>query len=360
MPFDRNRPYTELPLLPPKTELETNRVLKRAIAARTALADLKGAGALIPDQSILIRTIGLQEARLSSEIENVVTTTDKLYRALADESAAADPATKEVIGYTKALNLGYQTIREQRPLSTRLFEELATMIKRTETRVRHMPGTKLANPSTGEVLYTPPDGETRLRDLLRNLEEFIHTEDDLDPLVKMAVLHYQFEAIHPFTDGNGRTGRILNILYLVDRGLLDIPVLYLSRFILETKSRYYRGLRAVTEEGKWEDWILYMLEAVEATSRDTERRVRAIRALMNEWIARMRTEVPKVYSRELVEILFTHPYSRIRFLEEAGLARRATASKYLQAVAGVGLLKPIKVGREAYYLNEPLLSVLSG
>lgn len=359
MPFDRDRPYNELPPLPPKTELETNRVLKRAIAARTALADLKGAGALIPNQAILIQTIGLQEARLSSEIENIVTTTDELYRASADASGATDSATKEVICYGNALWNSYEAVHAGRPLSTRLFEDIVAIIKGTNAGVRRVPGTKLANAS-GEIIYTPPDGETRLRDLLGNLEQFLYATDDLDPLVKLAVMHYQFEAIHPFTDGNGRTGRILNILFLVERGLIEIPVLYLSRFILERRIEYYRGLRGVTEEGKWEEWILYMLEAIEATSRDTERRVRAIRGLMDQWIDRLKRDLPKVYSRELVEIIFRHPYSRIRFVEDAGLAKRATASKYLQAVADLGLLKPVRVGREVYYLNEALLGVLTG
>jgi Fic family protein len=359
MPFRRDRPYNELPPLPPKTELETNRVLKRAIAARTALADLKGAGALIPNQAILIQTIGLQEARLSSEIENIVTTTDQLYRASADASGPTDANTKEVIAYGRALWKGYEAVHAGRPLSTRLFEDIVAIIKNTDAGVRRVPGTKLANLSR-EVIYTPPDGETHLRDLLANLERFLYNDDDLDPLVKLAVMHYQFEAIHPFTDGNGRTGRILNILFLVERRLIDIPVLYLSRFILERKVEYYRGLRAVTEEGKWEEWILYMLEAIEATSRDTERRVRAIRALMDQWIERIRTELPKVYSRELVELIFRHPYSRIRFVEDAGLAKRATASKYLQSLADLGLLKSVRVGREVYYLNEALISVLTG
>lgn len=238
---------------------------------------------------------------------------------------------------------------------------MVTTIRRTETRVRHMPGTKLANPTTGEVIYTPPDGEQRLRDLLANLERFLYADDDLDPLVRMAVAHYQFEAIHPFTDENGRTGRILNILFLVEQGLLEIPVLFLSRFILERNADYYRLLRGVTEDRGWEPWILFMLEAVETTARNTENRIRDIRMLMDDWVARVRREKPKVYSRELVELVFRNPYAKIRFVEDARIATtRQTASKYLQALAEIGLLRPVRNGRETYFLNDPLLRLLTG
>lgn len=360
MSFDRDRPFNDLPPLPPRAELETRAVLKRLIDARTALAELKGAGSRIPNPAILIQTIGIQEARLSSEIENVVTTSDQLYRALADDSRTADPATREVLHYTEALSHGFQAMRDEgRPLSTRLFEEIVGIIKQTDAGVRRMPGTKLAT-SAGDVIYTPPEGEARLRDLLGNLERFLYAEDELDPLVRMAVMHYQFEAIHPFTDGNGRTGRILNILFLVEHGLLDIPVLYLSKFILERKSEYYRGLQEVTESGRWEPWILYMIDAVESTARHTEGRIRAIRELMDEWVARVRRELPPVYSHELLEIVFRHPYAKIRFIEEAGIATRQTASKHLRALAGLGLLREVRSGREVYFLNDPLLRVIAG
>jgi Fic family protein len=359
MAFDRDRPYNDLPQLPPASELETRAVLKRVIAARTALADLKGAGQLIPNQAILIQTIGLQEARLSSEIENVVTTTDQLYRALADDARSADTATREVLAYGAALRHGDSAIREGgRLLTSRLFEELVAIIRGSDVGVRRVPGTKLATPA-GKVIYTPPDGESRLRDLLGNLEKFLYADDELDPLVRMAVMHYQFEAIHPFTDGNGRTGRILNILFLVERKLLEIPVLYLSRFILERKSDYYLGLRGVTERGLWEQWILYMLEAIETTARHTESRIRAIRGLMDEWVERVRRERPQVYSRELIELVFRHPYAKIRFVEQERLATRQTASKHLHALADLGLLTPVASGREIYFLNEALLRVLA-
>ncbi|HVS30759.1 MAG TPA: Fic/DOC family N-terminal domain-containing protein [Thermoanaerobaculia bacterium] len=359
--MDRNRPYNDLPLLPPRAELETKRVLKKAIAARTALAELKGTGHLIPNQRVLIDAIGLQEARLSSEIENVVTTQDELYRAFADEGRATDPQTKEVLGYHEALWFGYEAIKlGNRPLSTRLFEEIVSIIRRIDLRVRAVPGTKLATPN-GRVICTPPEGETKIRDLLGNLENFLYPrkDDDLDPLVKLAVMHYQFEAIHPFTDGNGRAGRILNLLFLVERKLLDIPVLYLSRFIIERKSDYYGGLRSVTEKGAWEPWILYMLEAVETMATHTRGKIMAIRELMDHWVGRIKNEAPRIYSKDLVETVFRQPYCKIRFLERDKLATRQTASKYLQKLADLKLLRAVKVGREVYFINDPFLRLLA-
>jgi len=357
--FDPDRPFNDLPLLPPKAELETKRVLKATIGARTALAELKGAGGLIPNQRVLIDAIALQEAKSSSEIENIVTTNDELYRAFANEGRTADPQTKEVLGYHAALWSGYQGIQSgQRQLTTRLLEELVAMIRGIDIGVRRVPGTKLATPA-GKVIYTPPEGESRLRDLLANLEKFLYAEDDLDPLVKLAVMHYQFEAIHPFTDGNGRTGRILNVLFLIERKLLDVPVLYLSRFILQEKSAYYEGLRAVTEQGAWEPWLLYMLRGIETTAQSTRERIEAIRRLLDEWIERARREIPKIYSKDLMEAVFRLPYSKVQFLEEQGMGTRITATKYLRALVGLGLLKPVKSGRDTYYLNEPLYRALT-
>jgi Fic family protein len=357
--FDRDRPYNNLPPVPPRVELETKRVLKAAIGARTALAELKGAGGLIPNQRVLIDAISLQEAKLSSEIENVVTTNDELYRAFADEGRTTDPQTKEVLGYHAALWSGYQGIRSgRRQLTTRLFEELVGIIRGIDIGVRRVPGTKLGTPA-GKIIYTPPEGEERLRNLLGNLEKFIYSKDDLDPLVKLAVMHYQFEAIHPFTDGNGRTGRILNILFLVERELLEIPVLYLSRYIIEKKTDYYAGLRGVTESHDWETWVLYMLAAVENTARLTCDKIARIRKLMDDWTSRVKNERRKIYSKDLIEIAFRHPYCKIRFLEQEGLATRQTASKYLQALVELKLLRPVKVGREVYFINDPFLRLLA-
>jgi len=358
MTFDRDRPFNDLPPLPPRIELETRAVLKRAIGARAALEALRGAGTRLPNQGVLLQAIGLQEARLSSEIENVVTTNDALYRAFADEGQRADPQTKEVLRYQQALWRGFQAIKhENRALTTRLFEEIVSTIRLVDLHVRRVPGTKLVGPG-GAVVYTPPDGEDRLRGMLGNLERFLYQDDDLDPLVRMAVAHYQFEAIHPFTDGNGRSGRILNILFLVERGLLDLPVLYLSSYILREKARYYALLRGVTEDGAWEPWTLFMLEAVEQTSLDSRLRIDALLALIEEWRSRVQAQAPKVYSKDLVEIVFRHPYTKIGFLQAAGLGTRQTASKHLQKLAELGLLRPIKVGREVYFLNEPFLGSL--
>lgn len=358
MTFDPQQPYGDLPTLPPDIDLESKPVLKRAIAANKALAELKGAGQLMPNQAVLIQSIGLQEAKLSSEIENIVTTNDELYRAFANKGEKADPHTKEVLSYNNALWHGFDAIKNQnRLLTTNLFEELFQQIKQRNAGVRKTPGTKLAN-NAGKIIYTPPEGEALLRDKLANLERFIYAEDGIDPLIKLAVVHYQFEAIHPFTDGNGRTGRILNILFLVEQGLLDLPILYLSRYIIENKKAYYSGLRGVTERGDWEGWILYMLEAVEQTARETREKILAIRDLMNADIEKVKAELPKIYSKDLLEQLYHQPYCKIRFLEEAGVAQRQTASHYLKELARIGVLKPFKSGREIYYINENFLELL--
>jgi Fic family protein len=354
---DRNRPYNDLPLLPPAVELETPAILKKAIAAKRVLAELKGLAKLIPNQGILINGIVLQEARLSSEIENILTTNDELYKAAADERLSTDLHTKEVLRYREALWHGFQAL-EHRPLATNLCIEIAGIIKQSNMDIRRVPGTKIAN-GRGEVIYTPPEGEAVIRDKLSNLERFLHAEDNLDPLVKLAVLHYQFEAIHPFADGNGRTGRILNILFLVEQGLLDIPVLYLSHYIIHHKSAYYEGLRRVTENQDWINWVAYMLDAVETTARQTQERVLRIWGLMQEAQELVSKQAPKIYSKDLIEMVFMHPYCKIRFLEDQGIAKRQTASAYLQTLESLGLLRSRKMGREMYYINERLFQVLT-
>ncbi len=358
MPFERTQPYNDLPLLPPAVELESKAVLKQAIKANRVLANLRGLAAQIPNQNVLISSIVLQEARLSSEIENIVTTNDELYRADADPEGKADPHTKEVLRYREALYHGFRTMKD-RPLTTNLFIEIVQLIKQTELSIRAIPGTALKN-EAGEVVYTPPVGEVVIRDKLSNLEQFIHADDDLDPLVKMAVMHYQFEAIHPFPDGNGRTGRILNLLYLVDKGLLDIPVLFLSRYIIANRSGYYEGLRRVTEEQDWENWILFMLRAIETTAQQTFDQVQRIRVLMESVREQVQAEVPTIYSKDLIEVIFRHPYTKIQFLVDAGIAKRQTASGYLQSLAGLGILREQKHGREKYYINDALFNELVG
>lgn len=356
MPFDRTTPYNDLPSLPPGGELETKAVLKRAIGATRALAELKGAGDLIPNQSILINSIPLQEARASSEIENIVTTDDKLFRAAASE-LEADPATKEVLRYRTALKSGFEHLGS-RPLSTNTMIQICGILHGYDMDVRKLSGTVIANPNTREVIYTPPTGEQVIREKLANLESFIHEDSPLDPLVRMAVMHYQFEAIHPFHDGNGRTGRILNILYLVERGLLKIPVLYLSRFIIENKNDYYRLLNGVTSAGDWEPWVLYMLTAVEETAKWTCEKVHAIRQLTQETRSKVKEALPGIYSRELIDAIFMQPYSKTAYLVDAGLAERKTASTYLRRLTDIGVLTQLRVGRENVYLHPRLLELL--
>lgn len=360
MAFDPKKPYNDLPELPPAYDIETKPVLKKAITAGRALAELKGLGETIPDQGVLINSIVLQEARTSSEIENIVTTNDSLFRALAIASQSnVDPATKEVLRYREALWTGFEDLTCRPLLTTNVFVHIVNSITQNQSGIRNLPGTVLSNPTTGEIIYTPPAGEDLIRRKLRNLEEYLNSPDGPDPLVKMAVLHYQFEAIHPFSDGNGRTGRILNILYLVQQGLLDLPVLYLSRHILENKSEYYRRLRLVTENHEWEPWVLYVLKSVEETAVLTRRRILDIRRLMSETMEMVRETLPRVYSKELVEVLFQHPYAKVQFLTDRGIAKRQTASTYLRELERIGVLQSFKVGNEKIFLNVKLYELLS-
>lgn len=356
MAFDRNQPYNDLPLLPPASELETKAILKQAIAANRALANLRGLAGQIPNQGMLINSITLQEARLSSEIENIVTTNDELYRADADADGKADPHTKEVLRYRQALYHGFDALKV-RPLTTNLFIEIAQLIKQADIGIRAIPGVALKNGA--DVVYTPPVGENVIRDKLSDLERYIHVDDGVDPLIKMAVLHYQFEAIHPFPDGNGRTGRILNLLYLVQQDLMDVPVLFLSRYIIANKGDYYLGLQKVTEEHDWENWVLFMLRAVESTSQQTFNQVKRVLAIMEAVRELVQREAFGIYSKDLIEVIFRHPYTKIQFLVDANIAKRQTASTYLQTLAGLGVLREHKSGREKYYINDALLDELT-
>ncbi len=358
MAFVRSKPFNDLPGLPPGLVLETTSVLKKCIGARAALAELKGAGGLIPNQSLLIRSIGLQEARLSSEIENIVTTSDDLYQALADSIDKANPATKEVLRYQEALAMGYRTVVQKPILTTNLFCDIATIIKQHDMGIRTIPGTMIVD-GNKQAIYTPPDGEILIRNKLKNLEHFIHENQGLDPLVKLAVMHYQFEAIHPFTDGNGRTGRILNILFLIQQQLLTVPVLYLSRYLIEHKNEYYAGLRDVTENSNWEQWIEFILVGIEQTAKDTREKIFEIKAAMDETQELIKEKLPKIYSKDLVETLFYHPYCKVRFLEERDIARRQTASNYLHLLEEIGILQSVRVGRENYFINRRLIGVLA-
>ncbi|MHB2153728.1 Fic family protein [Calditrichota bacterium GD2] len=360
MKLDPLKPFNELPLLPPGKEVETRPVLKKAITANRVLAELKGLGLTIPNQAMLIDSLILQEAKASSEIENIITTNDALYRAFAVATGKIDPATKEVLRYREALWEGYRLLKQDNLLTTNLFIRLVQIIKHNQAGIRKTTGTKIINDATGEVVYTPPEGENVIREKLKNLEAFIHAENEMDPLVKLALIHYQFEAIHPFSDGNGRTGRIINILFLVQQGLLELPVLYLSKAIIERKGDYYRLLREVTENGQWEPWILFMLQAIEETADFTRRRILAIRELMDEVEEEVKKKLPKrIYSKELIEILFRQPYCKIAFLVKAGIASRNIAAGYLKELVKAGILKPYKAGNEMLYLNWRLFELLS-
>jgi Fic family protein len=359
MSFDPNQPYNDLPLLPPPGDLETRQVLKKCVAANKALAELKGAGDLIPNQAILINAIPLQEAKLSSEIENIVTTQDALFQAALDESRNADFATKEVLRYRAALRRGSEALQSA-PFRLALLEDLCGILRDEKVSFRSGDSVYIGNLSQRTITYTPPTGGVIMQEKLHNLEEFLLADDDLDPLVRMAVGHYQFEAIHPFTDGNGRTGRILNILFLLHAGLLRIPVLYLSRHLIQHKVEYYRLLRGVTERAEWENWLLFILTGVEETAEWTTGRIVAIRDLLDETLAHCRSRLPsKVYSKELVELVFTQPYCKIQLLVEAGIAKRQTASVYLQELEKIGVLHAEKQGREVLYKHPALLKVLT-
>jgi Fic family protein len=360
MRFNPRKPYNELPALPPNADVETKAILRKAISAGRTLAELKGLGESIPNQSMLINTLVLQEAKDSSEIENIITTNDALFRAFTASTTQVDPATKEVLRYREALWEGFNALQKRPALNTNLFVRIVQRIKQNNSGIRNLPGTFIGNPRTGEVVFTPPEGESIIRDKLKDLETFIHGKDALDSLIKLALIHYQFEAIHPFFDGNGRTGRIINILYLVMKGLLDLPVLYLSKYMIDQKREYYRLLRQVTEKGAWEPWILFALDAIETTADFSRRRILRIRDLMEETLAFARQKLPpRVYSKELIEILFRQPYTKGQFLVEAGIAERKTASDYLKELENIGILRSQKVGRENLYLNTKLYELLA-
>ncbi len=349
-------PYDDLPRLPPAHELETRPVLKACIESRAALAELKQAAELIPNQTMLINTIPLLEAKDSSEIENIVTTTDKLFQ-YAQGDGHADPATKEALRYRSALRAGFHSLRE-RPLCTSTAVEICRTLKAVDIDVRRVPGTQLINDRTGAI-YTPPSGERLLRDLLSNWERFMHEARELDPLIRLAVGHYQFEAIHPFVDGNGRTGRIINILFLIQEGLLNLPILYLSRYVIANKADYYRLLLEVTREQAWEPWVLFMLAAVEETARWTTGKIGAIRELAAHTAAYVKRRLPKIYSRELVDVIFEQPYCRIANLVDKGVCQRQAASRYLQQLVGAGVLVEIDLGRDKIFVHPKLMQLLN-
>lgn len=346
--------------VPASIELETYAVLRQLVRSHQALAELKGAALTIPNEGILIDTLALQEAKDSSAIENIITTEDDLFQGDVVSGQFPNAATKEVHNYATALKVGFERVRQQGFL--RLDDVLAIQETLEENRagLRKLPGTVLKNQQTGEVVYEPPQDPAEVEQLIGNFLDHFHRKEagETDALVRMAVLHYQFESIHPFYDGNGRTGRILNLLHLVLHGLLDLPVLYLSRYIVQHKADYYRGLQAIRETDAWESWVLYILRAVEETSRETLTKVRAIRSLMQEIKQRLRSELPKIYSQDLLNSLFRHPYTKIEFIERNLSVSRPTATRYLGSLEKAGFVRKIKLGRANFYINDPLFSLL--
>jgi len=353
-----DKPWNQLPPLPPAAELETKAVLKQCITARAALAELKQAAELIPNKTMLINTLPLLEAKDSSEIENIVTTADQLFQYAQGGDNLANAATKEALRYRTALYLGYQSLAA-RPLCTATAVDVCRTIKAADLEIRRTPGTQLMNDRTGEVIYTPPEGEACLRDLLANWERFLHNQTDLDPLVRMAVGHYQFEAIHPFADGNGRTGRVLNILYLIQAELLTLPILYLSRHIIAHKADYYRLLLDTTRTGNLEPWVIFMLQAVEETAKWTTGKIAAIRTLAEHTTAHVRERLPKIYTRELVDVIFEQPYCRIGNLVEKNIAQRQSASRYLKELTAIGVLREVQAGKEKLFIHPKLMQLLA-
>ncbi|WP_339698145.1 Fic/DOC family N-terminal domain-containing protein [uncultured Roseivirga sp.] len=355
--FDRSKPFNNLPLLPPKADLETKEILTKTIKASRALAQLNGAIRNLPNPSLFLDTLHLQEAKASSEIENIITTNDDLYQSVVADKKFDNPATKEVISYKEAIWLGFNRLEKQPFITTNLCLELVQCIKQNSAGIRTTPGTTLSN-AKGDVIYTPPTGEQVIRDKMANLEIFINENRSIDPLIKMAISHYQFEAIHPFSDGNGRTGRILLLLQLKLEQLLDIPALFLSDYIIKHKDTYYQGLRAVTEKNDWSFFVLYMLDMVEETATSGLNRLESIIQLMDRTSQEIKEKLPKVYSKDLVEVIFKLPYTKRQNLIDIDLGTPKTVGNYLIALEEKGFLKSVRVGKEKLYLNQRLMDIL--
>lgn len=354
-----------IPELPFTYDIESKKVLKKAGEARSALAELKGIATTIPNESILMNTLPLQEARDSSAIENIITTQDELYQSDIQTNHFTTPAAKEVHNYASALKSAYKKVKTSGVLSNRDIKDIQATLEGNEAGFRNQPGTALKNDTTKEIIYTPPQSLSEIEAHMKNLELFINDDgrSDLDVLVKSAIIHHQFESIHPFFDGNGRTGRIIIILYLIQKGMLDAPVLYLSRYINRHKSEYYRLLQAVRDQASkkevWEEWVLYMLEGIRQTSIQTTRLIQNIKELMQSHKHKIRAELPRIYSQDLINIIFSHPYTKISHIEEGLQVSRPTATRYLDELSSLGSLTKIKMGKENYYINTDLITCLS-
>lgn len=349
----------QIPKLPLSQDVETKAVLKQAAKAHRRLAELKGVALTIPNEQILISTLTLQEAKDSSAIENIITTHDEIFRAELYIENLRSPAAKEVQNYANALKKGFALVRKNKILTTSFILQIQEELEQNKAGFRKLPGTALKNQQTGETVYTPPQDYDTIVDLMQNLEIFINddTISDFDPLVKLAIIHHQFESIHPFYDGNGRTGRIINILYLVTQNLLDLPILYLSRHIIQHKADYYQHLQHVRETQHWEPWLLFMLQGIEQTAVQTIYLIENIKRLMMDYKQRIRMQFPKIYSQELLNNLFSHPYTKIEFVEEALGVTRQTASTYLKELVEAEFLTMLKIGRSNFYLNHLLFEM---
>src|SRR5574344_1989671 len=343
--------------LPLDIDIETKAILKKSILANKALAKLNGVAKIIPNQAILINSLILQEAKDSSEIENIITTHDELYQSSLDISNISH-ATKEAQNYSRALLKGFDLVKDNSLLLTRHIVDIQQELEGNVAGIRKQSGTVLKNQATGEVIHTPPQEESTIRKLLDNLEQYINTNDGIDPLIKMAIIHYQFETIHPFYDGNGRTGRIINILYLVLNELLDLPILYLSSYIIKHKADYYRLLQEVRTKGSWEEWIIYMLEGIEQTATKQVQLINDIKELMDNTKEKLKSELPKIYSKDLLEVLFIHPYTKIDMLVDNLELHRDTASKHLKAMEKIGILNSVQIKNSKFYVNVKLFELL--
>ncbi|MGI9548674.1 MAG: Fic family protein [Bdellovibrionales bacterium] len=360
--MDASKPNNELPLLPPKVDLENAKIFKALIKAHRELSGLKGEAKNLINSNILFSTLPLQEAKSSSEIENIITTTDQIYQALSENKNIEDiknPQVKEVLYYREAINESLSFLKEKKYLiTTNLCKKICSIIKNQEMGLRNTPGVKLWNPRTKKVVYTPPETH-KLPDLLKNWEEFVNNnKNDLDPILKLAIMHYQFEAIHPFSDGNGRTGRVLNTLFLITNKLLDHPILDLSYYIHKNKSQYYKLLNNVSSKGEWIDWVLYIIKAIEVSSYETRKKIEKIRDLFNESFEKIKTE--KISDKkQLIELIFINPYCRVEHFVDQDLGTRITAKKYLDLLVDKGILKPEKRGRSIIYINHKLYDLIS-
>ncbi len=351
----------KIPQLPLDIDLESKAIMKKTAAARSALAEMKGAALSIPNEHILISTLSLQEAKDSSAIENIITTHDELYQGDYLKKEFKSIASKEVHNYAEALRWGFETVRQKGFLSNNHIIQMQGTLEENDAGFRKVPGTELKNEQTGEIVYAPPQTHDEVVAFMNNLEQFMNDNalSDWDPLVKMAIIHHQFESIHPFYDGNGRTGRIINILYLVKEGLLNLPILYLSRFINQNKGDYYRLLQKVRTENAWEEWVLYILEGVEQTSLQTIKIIDGIKAIMQKHKHKLRRDLPKIYSQDLLNNLFRHPYTKIEFVMADLAVSRPTATRYLEELTAINIVHKHKLGKDNYYVNHELYDLLA-